>query len=260
MYLGSHWMSIPRRRLGIWQCTCIPRYQSGPTGHNIAISCHFNSSRGAIDGQAPEMDWLASLRTVGLFLYSALILILKLCYILAIPLYYPIYYCLSCLAFLLSPFLYMFNVLSTVPYAVVSLVVRLKYLYIYLACAAIIGICAGCMLYGTSSSIFVLLGVDASQQRGLQRRKDRTLPLKVEGHESDELDSGAGSGDSSSRLSLPSITSQRAKSRKEMSNMDANEQFEKQWKLLRSSEKPRRRRKGLLSQTIHEESSESDFS
>lgn len=41
--------------------------------------------------------------------------------------------------------------------------------------------------------------------------------------------------------------------------IDLNDLFEKRWSSLRAPEQPRRRR-GLLAQTIHEESSESDFS
>ncbi|KAI0012793.1 hypothetical protein F4779DRAFT_566868 [Xylariaceae sp. FL0662B] len=208
---------------------------------------------------APKMDWLAALQTSGLFLYSALKFILKLFYIITIPLHYPLYYVLTCIAFLLSPFLYMFNAVVKVPFAVVDLLARLKYLYVYLACAVIIGICAGCILHGTSSFIFVLLGVDGSRQRGLERRKYRQSLLKSEDGEADEPQSATWSPGSSSRSSLPTIISRHAKSRKEAS-MDEEELFEKQWKLLRSTEKPGRRRNGLISQTILEETSESDFS
>lgn len=40
--------------------------------------------------------------------------------------------------------------------------------------------------------------------------------------------------------------------------LDYSELFDSRWKLMRAAEKPRRRRRGLLAQTIHEESSESD--
>ncbi|KAK6952313.1 hypothetical protein Daesc_006848 [Daldinia eschscholtzii] len=128
-----------------------------------------------------------------------------------------------------------------------------------LAYATIIGICAGCVLYGTSSLIFVALGVDAPQDKDSDYfGKGKPLPPYDDDEESHDLDSGTRSGDSSSRLSVARSTSRRVKS-KHQAKDDTHEIFERQWKLLRSSEKPKRRRRGLLSQTIHEESS-SDFS
>lgn len=122
-----------------------------------------------------------------------------------------------------------------------------------LACAALIGICAGLVLHGTSSFVFVLLGVDASQKPS----SDRELPALDDEEEQDWDESDTRLGDSSSRVSTTSFFSRRSVSKKEKD--DTNDMFEKQWKLLRPSEKPKRRRRGLLAQTIHEESS-SDLS
>ncbi|KAI1407430.1 hypothetical protein F5Y13DRAFT_126901 [Hypoxylon sp. FL1857] len=207
------------------------------------------------------MDWLASLQTFGTsFLYPALKLLLKLCYIVTIPLHYPLYYLLNLVVFLLSPIWYMLHALSSVALAAVGLVTRLKYLYIYLACAAIVGICAGCVLHGTSSFIFVSLGVDSSQKRDSDRRRSK-LPSLDDEPEYDELDSTTWSEDNSGRFPASGLSSRWGSTRLETKD-DTNEMFEKQWKQwkqLRSPEKPKRRRRGLLSQTIHEESS-SDFS
>ncbi|KAI1468513.1 uncharacterized protein F4812DRAFT_458943 [Daldinia caldariorum] len=209
------------------------------------------------------MDWLKllePLQTFGTsFLYPALKLLLKLCYIVTIPLRYPIYYLFNSLVFLLSPIWHMLHSISSTTLAVAGWAAKLKYLYIYFAYAAIIGICAGCVLYGTSSLIFVTLGVDASQDKHSDYfGKGKALPPYDEDQESHDLDSNTRSGDRSSKISAASSTSRRAKS-KQQAKDDTHVIFERQWKLLRSSEKPKRRRRGLLSQTIHEESS-SDYS
>ncbi|KAI1106088.1 hypothetical protein F4804DRAFT_330648 [Jackrogersella minutella] len=119
-----------------------------------------------------------------------------------------------------------------------------------LACAAVIGILAGCVLRGTSSFIFVTLGIDASQKQNLDHQSHQQIFDEEE--DFGVTESGTRS-ESSGRLS-----SRRTKSKQEPRD-DAYDMFERQWKLQRSSEKPKRRRRGLLSQTIHEESS-SDFS
>ncbi|KAL7625482.1 hypothetical protein AAE478_004702 [Parahypoxylon ruwenzoriense] len=205
------------------------------------------------------MDWLTRLQTFGTsFLYPALKLVLKLCYIVTIPLYYPIYYLLALVTFLLSPILYMFHVLLSIAFAVVGLVAKLKYLYIYLACAAIIGVCAGCMLHGTSRFVFVLLGANTSHRQNSRQQRSKLPPLDDDDWNFDEPESRTQSEGSSSRLSIGSMPSQYAKPKKETEDA-TYESFQKQWKWLKSSEKPKRRRRGLLSQTIHEESS-SDFS
>lgn len=118
------------------------------------------------------------------------------------------------------------------------------------------------MLHGTSSFIFVLLGVDASQKRRSERDRSK-LPLEDEEQDYEQdydgLDSETRSGDSSSWVSTSSFTSTARPSKLKETKDNSHDMLEKQWKLLRSSEKPKRRRRGLLAQTIHEESS-SDFS
>lgn len=59
--------------------------------------------------------------------------------------------------------------------------------------------------------------------------------------------------------SSSSASWRRFSKRQHVAKVDPNDLFEKRWKLLRTPEHPRRRRKGLLAQTIHEESSESDL-
>ncbi|KAI1138926.1 hypothetical protein F5Y05DRAFT_382988 [Hypoxylon sp. FL0543] len=207
------------------------------------------------------MDWLASLQTFGTsFVYPALKLLLRLCYLVTIPLHYPIYYLFALVAFLLSPIWYMLRATSSAAMAVVDLVTRLKYLYIYLACAAIVGIFAGCALHGTSSFIFLSLGVDSSQKRNSGGRGSKRPSIDDE-LEYDELESTTWSEGTSARLSASGLASRWGIPKQEVRD-DTQEMFEKQWKQwkqLRSPEKPKRRRRGLLSQTIHEESS-SDFS
>ncbi|KAI0595632.1 hypothetical protein F4775DRAFT_568345 [Biscogniauxia sp. FL1348] len=254
------------------------------------------------------MDWLTPLQTTGVYLIAATRLLALMAYYVTIPLHYPIYYTYALVAFLLSPFRYVFHTFLGLASFVVGLVARLKYLYLYFACAAFIGICAGCMLHGTSSFIFVLLGMDSATQKRQQRLRlaaaaerhqqqqqlSRLPPLDEADEEGEEEDDDEDegqqdefgdtnsnlSGDSSSRQYSSSLSSSRAgklssssrwgsllssgRSRKKAdsrANDDAlaSEMFDDRWKLLRSTEKPRRRRRGLLSQTIHEESSESDF-
>ncbi|KAI1505889.1 hypothetical protein F5X99DRAFT_174353 [Biscogniauxia marginata] len=255
------------------------------------------------------MEWLAPLQSAGTFLIAASRLVARVAYYVTIPLHYPVYYAYALVAFLLSPFLYMFYMVLGAASFVMGLVARLKYLYLYLACAAIIGICAGCMLHGTSSFLFVLLGVDSATQQQRQRlrlaerrqhkqqQQQRLPPLDEadeDGVEEEDDDEDEGqldefgdsnsnfSGESSVRQYSSSLSSGRAGKQKsrgdpllsdkpsgrsrrmgggaEDPRLDAAaELFENRWKLLRSSEKPRRRRRGLLAQTIHEESSESDF-
>ncbi|KAI0885208.1 uncharacterized protein GGS22DRAFT_163102 [Annulohypoxylon maeteangense] len=200
------------------------------------------------------MDWLTPLQTFGTsYLYPALKLLSRLCYLVTIPLHYPLYYLLSLVVFLLSPIWYMLQAVSNGALAIVDLFPRLKYLYIYLACAAVIGICAGCVLHGTSSFIFVSLGVDTSRDQDSDYRRSNLGDISDDELDFDIPESGTRSEGSSGRLPRPSASSQRVKSKQEKD--DAYEMFERQWEKLRPSDKPKRRRRGLLSQTIHEESS-----
>ncbi|RYP23499.1 hypothetical protein DL765_001013 [Monosporascus sp. GIB2] len=226
------------------------------------------------------MAWLAHLQTAGSAMVWTAKLFLTICYFVTIPLHYPLYYALALVAFLLSPVWYMFSAIASVTLLVVDFFARLKYLYVYFACAGLIGVFAGCVLHGTSSFIFVLLGIDSSSQQEQQqqaeereRRRRRQQGLGGFDEEGDleeeedgeelsiEMSSGLWSGDSSTTMGTPSsASSQRrpARGAEKAPALDHRALLDSQWKLLRAAEKPRRRRRGLLSQTIHEESSESD--
>ncbi|CAJ2507493.1 Uu.00g086790.m01.CDS01 [Anthostomella pinea] len=253
------------------------------------------------------MDYLPALHSAAAVLASTFKFLVRLVYLLTIPLHYPVYYIWALVSFLLSPVRALFNaVLGSLAFAV-NMVARLKYLCIYLAFAAMIGICAGCALHRTSSFIYVLLGIDTTTSQKKQKRRQlqqdtlspqgsqRLLPSSTndydyadeedlyleEDYEGEEEGEGEDSfktttysdGSSSGRpsLTLTSANLRRfkqtrrdvdyhANARKKPADANNGDLFENQWKMLRSSEKPRRRRRGLLSQTIHEESSESDFS
>ncbi|KAI0422102.1 hypothetical protein F5X98DRAFT_192999 [Xylaria grammica] len=201
------------------------------------------------------MSWLESAKTASRLVLSTIQLLARLLYVLSTPLRWPLYYIYVSLVFLLSPIWAMFSLGVGAASFVLNLMIRLKYIYIYLACATIIGVCAGFVLHGTSNFIFVLLGMDSttSERQKLRDQQHQRplhthqLPLdREEGKEYDEESSSSASW-------------RRIKRKQNATKIDPNDLFEKKWKLLRTSEQPRRRRKGLLGQTIHEESSESDF-
>ncbi|KAI0472052.1 hypothetical protein GGR56DRAFT_104936 [Xylariaceae sp. FL0804] len=248
---------------------------------------------------------MALMQSIGGVALALLRLLAHVVYVLTWPLRYPLYGAYALVAFVLSPLRSMFGVAVGGCALVVNAVQRLKYLYVYIACAAIIGICAGFVLHGTSSYIFVLLGVDASSRRAAaavvaaesedeqrrQQQQRRALGATDDDEELAELEeedeeeeksglsglsslattTGGDNSSSSSRLSWSSAGppgSRRFRPGGGKSNNSsggggqqprASDMLDSQWKLLRSADKPRRRRRGLLSQTIHEESSESDF-
>lgn len=77
------------------------------------------------------MDWLAPLQTFGTsYLYPTLKLLLRLCYLVTIPLHYPIYYLLyyltSLVIFLLSPIWHMLHAVSNVALAVMGIFPKFK--------------------------------------------------------------------------------------------------------------------------------------
>ncbi|KAI0408128.1 hypothetical protein F4802DRAFT_451715 [Xylaria palmicola] len=197
------------------------------------------------------MSWFASLRTVGALSLSALNVAARLLYVLSTPLRWLLYYVYASIIFLLSPLWFMANFgLGTVSFAL-SLITRFKYLYIYLACAAAIGVCAGFMLHGTSSFIFVLLGINTSSEPSapkVQQHRPSLYASRSSPEEDRKYDEESSPNTSGAHLG-----------RKHVTKIEQNDLFEKRWKLLRSPEQPSRTRKGLLAQTIHEESSESDF-
>ncbi|KAI1284602.1 hypothetical protein F5Y07DRAFT_9224 [Xylaria sp. FL0933] len=200
------------------------------------------------------MSWLESLKTAGALVLSTIQFLTRLLYMLSTPLRWPLYYIYASIVFLLSPIWFIFSLgLGAASYTV-NLVARLKYLYIYLACAAIIGVCAGFVLHGTSSFIFVLLGIDSAsrQQKPRDPRYQRSVQTYQSSLDEEEKEYDEESS-SSARWRRPD------KRQKVTAEINPNDLFEKQWKLVRAPVQSRRRRKGLLGQTIHEESSESDF-
>ncbi|KAI0434659.1 hypothetical protein F5Y09DRAFT_214712 [Xylaria sp. FL1042] len=200
------------------------------------------------------MSWLESLKIAGALVLSTIQLLARLLYTLSTPLRWPLYYIYASIVFLLSPAWFMFSLgLGAASFAV-NLVARLKYLYIYLACAAIIGVCAGFVLHGTSSFIFVLLGIDSTSRQ--PKPRDQQYQRSVQTYQS-SLEEEEKEYDEESSSSARWQRSDRRQ--KVTSEINPNDLFEKRWKLVRAPVQSRRRRKGLLGQTIHEESSESDF-
>ncbi|KAI1117333.1 hypothetical protein F5Y14DRAFT_380242 [Nemania sp. NC0429] len=197
------------------------------------------------------MSWLA---TTGALAASTARFLARLLYVLATPLRWLLSHVYAAVLFLLSPVRALFNFgLGVISFAV-NLMAGLKFLYIYLACAAIIGFCAGFVLHGTSGFIFVLLGVDAASEQRKRRDQDQRLvhapPLSPDvGYEMEEYD----------EESTPSMTRRRLDRRRHAAEIDADELFGKRWSPLRTLKQPRRARKGLIGQTIHEESSGSDI-
>ncbi|KAI8950762.1 hypothetical protein F4801DRAFT_318600 [Xylaria longipes] len=200
------------------------------------------------------MSWATSLEAAGALALSTIRLFARLLYVTSAPLRWCLHYVYASIIFLLSPIWVILSLgLGTVSFAI-NLITRLKYLYIYLACAAIIGICAGCMLHGTSSFIFVLLGMDTASERQKLRNQQHQKLLYTSRPSVEEEEDKKYYEESSSSASW-----RRFDRRQQVAKVDPNDLFEKRWKLLRTPEQPKRRRKGLLAQTIHEESSESDF-
>ncbi|KAI0503356.1 hypothetical protein F5B22DRAFT_552480 [Xylaria bambusicola] len=188
------------------------------------------------------MSWLETLKTVGALALSAIQFFAHLLYMLSIPLRWPLYYVYASIVFLLSPIWVIASLgLRTASFAI-NLVARLKYLYVYLACAVFIGACVGFLLYGASNFMFVLLGWDAASER-----QSFLVREQVKENEYDNESSS-------------SVERQRSDKGGGLVDINPNDLFEKQWKLVRTPVQPRRRRKGLLGQTIMEESSESELS
>ncbi|KAI0490768.1 hypothetical protein F4859DRAFT_21523 [Xylaria cf. heliscus] len=201
------------------------------------------------------MSWVTSLKPAGALALSTVQQLARLLYMLSTPLRWCLHYVYATILFFLSPLWAFLSLGMGAASFAIDLIMRLKYLYIYLACATIIGVCAGCMLHGTSSFIFVLLGMDtASEQQKLrdqQRQRQGRLYTSRLSLEEEDKEYYEESSSSASWRHLDK--------RQHVAKADLNDLFEKRWKLLRTPEQPRRRRKGLLAQTIHEESSESDF-
>ncbi|KAI1188822.1 hypothetical protein F5B17DRAFT_244919 [Nemania serpens] len=199
------------------------------------------------------MSWLASLKTTGALAASTARFIAHLLYVLSTPLRWLLSYVYAFVLFLLSPVRAIFNLALGVVSWVVNLMAGLKFLYVYFACAAIIGICAGFMLHGTSGFIFLLLGIDTASERRKLKAQDQRLVRAP------QLSPGEGYDKEYDDELSPSATRRRLDRRQPVTEIDPTELFEKRWKPLRTLKQPRRGRKGLIGQTIHEESSGSDL-
>lgn len=120
--------------------------------------------------------------------------------------------------------------------------------------------------------MFLALGIAPSDQerqprdqpkRALtQRSKGKELESPREGYSyDDEFEEGQSTG-SSPRRSRPSSSLGLSSSLSDDRLLATDEMFEEQWRRARSTKmspiKPSRRFRGLLAQTIHEESSESE--
>ncbi|KAI1129433.1 hypothetical protein F5Y10DRAFT_238238 [Nemania abortiva] len=201
------------------------------------------------------MNWLASLKTAGALALSTTQFLARIAYVLSAPLRWLLYQIYSAIVFLLSPIWVMFNLAVGTASFAVNLMAKLKYLYIYFACAAIIGVCAGFLLHSTSSFIFVLLGLDAASER---RKKLKDQQYQRPQHTPQfSLDEEEGEEEYTQESSL-SGSWRTSEKRQHVVKIDPNDLFEQRWKLIRTPDQPRRRRRGLIGQTIHEESSESD--
>ncbi|KAI2643442.1 hypothetical protein GGS21DRAFT_15462 [Xylaria nigripes] len=201
------------------------------------------------------MSWLTALKTAGASALSILQFLTRLLYIFAAPLRWALYQVYSLVSFLLSPFKAVLGAGLGVISLATNVIARLKYLYIYLACAAFIGVCAGFMLHGTLSFSFALLGLnDAPKRRkvwgGHDRTSQPTSQLSLVEEEDKAYD----------YLSSPDPSGRHLDMKQEVARAHQDSIFEERWRLLRIAEQPKRRRKGLLGQIIHEESSGSDLS
>ncbi|KAI0144795.1 hypothetical protein BJ166DRAFT_539065, partial [Pestalotiopsis sp. NC0098] len=183
---------------------------------------------------------------------------------------YPLYFVWRLLAFLLSPFWALGSALVGTASWAVELAFRFKYLYIYFATAALVGILTACVLHGTSNILFSILNIAPSSSSAEYDEKARMRRLQVvdqsggEYYESAPKEEYDDDGDASSSSStdfenlLSEPASRRLQAGQPMMNTKSIEQAYRQARSTRLSPiKPSRRFRGLLAQTIHEESSES---
>ncbi|KAI0129965.1 hypothetical protein BJ170DRAFT_593506 [Xylariales sp. AK1849] len=232
-------------------------------------------------------DWLSPMRVVGagvawffavIFLgayqvLSSLFSFLARClptyiynflHFITIPVVYPIWYIskglLGLLAFVLSPVWVLLKAFAGAGSWVVGVLQRLQYLYIYFAIAAIIGIAAACMVHGTSSVIFMVLGITqpSSKSGRLSRPQQQQLPAPVgradeddDGEDGEEGDDPESSSTAQSFWDPPTDVDPHRRPYTQRMNEDRWRQAKS---TLLSPVKPSRRSRGLLAQTIHEES------
>ncbi|KAH8199813.1 hypothetical protein TruAng_006036 [Truncatella angustata] len=180
--------------------------------------------------------------------------------IVATPLTYPLYYIWRAVAFILSPVWALGRMVSGMGSWVVGVIVKFKF-----SVAALIGIFSACMLYGTSSIVFSLLGISPSSHPA--RRQTQGGPQSSNSRYELQEQSPWGDGDEQDRTSSSSSDSDdfppRLGQPQRRSNKPVltNREFEQAYRQAKSTRlspiKPSRRFRGLLAQTIHEESSES---
>ncbi|ETS77067.1 hypothetical protein PFICI_10941 [Pestalotiopsis fici W106-1] len=196
--------------------------------------------------------------------------------VIATPLTYPLYYLWRLVAFILSPFWVLCSAcVGTVSWAL-DLAVRFKYLYIFFATAALVGILTACLLHGTSNLIFSLLNIAPSSSSSSYSRSSSSYekaqlrlqvmdPLEGGGdyydsapkeEEDDDGDASSSSTDFDNLLSEPA--SRRIRADHPVNNKLLEQAYRQARSTRLSPIKPSRRFRGLLAQTIHEESSESE--
>ncbi|KAH8652335.1 hypothetical protein BX600DRAFT_441222 [Xylariales sp. PMI_506] len=233
---------------------------------------------------AAAVDWLqtigvglgVAISSVFWFLTYIVVLLLKTLYsigaLLASPISYPFYWAFAVVTYLLSPVWIILRTCAAASAWTLQLIAKLKYVYIYLAIAAMIGITFALVAHGTSSTLFLMLGISPSQVQSksttkLMTRKSSSGDSYSYGDDEDRVTEE--DEDYENNLSSsPTLTGAGLARAIEMQQAAAqsspitNAMFEEQWRRARSTRlapiKPSRRFRGLLAQTIHEESSESE--
>ncbi|KAK9416551.1 hypothetical protein SUNI508_09657 [Seiridium unicorne] len=185
--------------------------------------------------------------------------------VLATPLTYPLYYIWRVIAFLLSPIWALWKLFVGIGGLLVGLIIKFKYLYIYFAVAALIGVCSACILQGTSSVLFSLLRISPSAKpaSGEYQLRLQDLEYQDQGNEGapkeEEYDDQASSSSTDFEHLLSGPGSLHREGGRSAMTSRLFEQAYRQSRSTRLSPiKPSRRFRGLLAQTIHEESSESE--
>ncbi|KAK9775581.1 hypothetical protein SCAR479_07686 [Seiridium cardinale] len=182
--------------------------------------------------------------------------------VLATPLIYPLYYIWRLIAFLLSPIWALWKLFVGIGGLLVGLIIKFKYLYIYFAVAALIGVCSACILHGTSSVLFSLLRISPSAKpaSGEYQLRLQDLEYQDQGNPKEEEyedQASSSSTDFEHLLSGPGSL-HREGGRSAMTNRLFEQAYRQSRSTRLSPIKPSRRFRGLLAQTIHEESSESE--
>ncbi|KAF3022986.1 hypothetical protein E8E14_010126 [Neopestalotiopsis sp. 37M] len=245
-----------------------------------------------MDWQTPLSASLGLLSTAAVHLFRALAWVLlnvvavvpRYLYragaVVATPLTYPLYFLWRTLAFVLSPVWALGSACVGVVSWALELAVRFKYLYIFFATAALVGILTACVLHGTSNLLFTLLNIapgsssSSSYQysRSSSSYQDKKAQMRLQ-----DMDAGGGGdyyesapkeeeyddGDaSSSSTDFDNLLSEPASRRIRSDHPLNNKLLEQAYRQARSTRlspiRPSRRFRGLLAQTIHEESSESE--